>query len=319
MWRKTRAIRLLSAVISMASGLTALTVFSEHAPTNPPSCVHEIRYESFAGLIMVKMTIADSPPLDFVLDSGATQSFLTDPVLATALGLEIRELGLARGMGSAVTPVLVVEGVSIRNGGFEVLNVPLVIHDIGTHLKTTAGREIHGFLGADLFERFVVEINPEGNRLLLHDPLTFAYEDAGHHVPLEVVDRRPVVRCNAIVKKNGKEVPIRLVADTGSSRSLSLITKSARHIKPPADHSEGTSVGVVGRTKVIVASTQRLQLGPIVAEDVETTWVSSQGIPAVRNIPNLNGILGNRFLSQYRVFFDYGGNRLILGNLSNPS
>jgi hypothetical protein len=269
-------------------------------------------YEPFAGLILVSVTIADSPPLDFVLDSGATQSSITDPILAWALDLEIKESGLARGVGSGATRVLVAQEICIRMGGIEVLRAPLVIHDIGPRLAAAAGREIHGFLGADLFERYVVEINPVGRRLLLHDPETFTYMGPGYDVPLKVVDRRPVVHGTVIIKEGGKKVPVRLMADTGSSRSLSLITKSRRHLKPPAEQTVGASVGVVGETRVVVALTQRLQFGSIFAEGVETAWTEAFGVPAVRNIPNLNGILGNQFMNRFRVFFDYRGGRLIL-------
>ena len=302
-----------------AVGLPAIAEDPDAETGNSPSCVHEMRYESVAGLIVVSLSIADSPPLDFVLDSGATQSSLTDPLLAAALGLRVRKSGLARGVGSAATWVLVTERVGIRNDGFQILREPLVIHDIGPRLEATAGREIHGFLGADLFERYVVEIDPVDRRVLLHDPTTFRFQGAGHHIPLEVIDRRPVVHGTAIVKEHGAAVAVRLVVDTGSSRSLSLITKSARHLKPPSDRAEGANVGVVGESKVFLASTERLQIGPIVSEGVETAWVGTLGMPAVGNIPNLNGILGNRFLSRFRVIVDYRRDRLILSDPRVPS
>lgn len=309
MTRYSRLLLHFSVVMLMTTGAFAL---EEDSSPNPPSCVHELVYEPFAGLILVQVRIADSPPLDFLLDSGATQSSITDPFLAWALGLEIKESGLARGVGSGATRVLVAEDISIRIDGVEVLRAPLVVHDIGTRLAAMAGREIHGFLGADLFERYVVEIDPVGRRLLLHDPETFTYLGPGYDVPLEVVDRRPVVHGTVIVKEGGKEVPVRLVADTGSSRSLSLITKSRRHLKPPSEQTVGASVGVVGKTRVVVASTRRFQLGSIFAEGVETAWMETFSVPAVCNIPNVNGILGNRFMNRFRVFFDYRGGRLIL-------
>ena len=296
----------------ITTGALLATELEEDGSANPPSCVHETVYEPFAGLILVSLTIAGSPPLDFVLDSGATQSSITDPFLAWALGLEVKESGLARGMGSGATRVAVTEDICIRMDGIEVLRAPLVVHDIGARLAAAAGREIHGFVGADLFERFVVEIDPVGRRLLFHDPETFVYRGPGFEVPLEIVDRRPVVHGTVVIKESGKEVPVRLVVDTGSSRFLSLITRSGRHLKPPSEQTVGASVGVVGETTVVVASTQRLQLGSIVAKGVETAWMAAFDVPAVRNIPKLNGILGNQFLRRFRVFFDYRGGRLIL-------
>jgi len=305
---------LISLVLATLVVAVAPTVagFEEEGNTAPAACVHETVYEPFAGLILVSVTIAGSPPLDFVVDSGATSSSVTDPLLAWALGLEVRETGLARGVGSGAKRVSVAEDTCIRIDGVEVLRTPLVVHDIGTRLSATAGREIHGFLGADLFERFVVEIDPVGRRFLLHNPETFEYRGPGYEVPLEVVDRRPVVRGTVVVKEGGKEVPVRLVADTGSGRFLALITKSRRHLKPPAEQREGASIGVVGDSSVVVAVTQQLQLGSIVARTVETAWMEAFSVPAVRNIENLHGILGNQLLSSFRAFFDYRGGRLIL-------
>ena len=296
----------------MVAGAPAAAALEEDSSANPPSCVHEMVYEPFAGLVLVSVSIAGSPPLDFVLDSGATQSSITDPILAWALGLAVKESGLARGVGSGATRVVVAEDTCIRIDGIEVLRTPLVVHDIGTRLAETAGREIHGFLGADLFEQYVVEIDPVGRRLRLHDPDTFDYRGLGYQIPLEVVDRRPVVHGTVIVKEGGKEVPVRLVADTGSGRLLALITKSRRHLKPPTVQREGTSVGIVGDSTVVVALTRQLQLGSILARNVETAWMERFGVPAVRNIENLNGILGNRLLNRFRAFYDYRGGRLIL-------
>jgi len=301
------------AAVPMVAG------FEEDGDATPASCVHETVYEPFAALILVSVTIAGSPPLDFVLDSGATSNSVTDPLLAWALGLEVKEMGLARGVGSGATRVTVAKDTCIRIDGVEVLRTPLVVHDIGTRLAATAGREIHGFLGAALFERYVVEVDPVGRRLLLHDPETFEYRGHGFEIPLEVVDRRPVVRGTVVVKEGGKEVPVRLVADTGSGRFLALITKSRRHLKPPAEQREGASIGVVGDSTVVVAVTQRLQLDSIVARGVETAWMDAFSVPAVRNIENLNGILGNQLLSRFRAFYDYRGGRLILEPLDRSA
>ena len=309
---QTRFLILFLAATMMVGVAPKAAGFEGEGNPTPPSCVHESVYEPFAGLVLMSVTVADSPPLDFVIDTGATSSSVTDPLLAWALGLEVKETGLARGVGSGATRVSVAKDTSIRIDGVEVLRTSLVVHDIGTRLAATTGREIHGFIGSELFERYVVEINPVGSRLLLHDPETFDYRGPGFEVPLEVVDRRPVVSGTVVVREGGKEVPVRLLADTGSGRFLGLIIKSRRHLKPPAEQRTGVSVGVVGDTTVVVAMTQKLQLGSIVARRVETAWMEAFGVPAVRNIENLNGILGNQFLGSFRTFYDYRGGRLIL-------
>jgi len=306
---------LAAAILLIVSGHTVLAL--EGITEDRPGCVHELLYDPFAGLILVSVTIGESPPLDFVLDSGATQSAITDPNLAAALGLEVHEAGLARGMGSGATRVLIADHIGIRGDGQELLSASLVVHDIGGRLAAMAGRDIDGFLGADLFERYVVEIDPEGRRLLLHDPTTFVYSGGGEILPLEVVDRRPVVEGRVVVEAGKKSVPVRLVVDTGSSRYLTLITKSRRQLKPPAKRTLGASVGVVGDTLVVVSPVEGLQLGSLETQRVETAWMEPFRIPAVRNIPKLNGIIGNPLLSRYHVFFDYHHGRLILEGVSD--
>jgi hypothetical protein len=304
-------MRVVAAAI-LTAGTPVVSGFEPGGSETSASCVHEVAYEPFAGLILISVTVADSPPLDFVLDSGATQSSLTDPLLARFLGLETKEIGLARGVGAGAKRVAVAEDVCIRMDGVEVLRTPLVIQDIGSRLEEGAGREIHGFLGADLFTRYVVEIDPAGRRLLLHDPKDFVYRGQGFEIPLEIEDGRPIVQGAVIVEEGGKEIPVRLMVDTGSSRFLALVTKSRRRLRPPSEQQTGASVGVVGNTTVSLASTYKFRLGPVIGTRVETAWLGGHEVPGVRSVENLNGILGNRFLSRVRVIFDYRQGRLIL-------
>jgi hypothetical protein len=285
----------------------------------PPSCVHELRYELFAGLILISVTIDDSPPLDFVLDSGASRSAINDPHLAAALGLEGKQVGLSRGMGSGASVVVIADDVCIRSDGVEILCTQLVVHDIARRLAEMAGREIDGFLGADLFRRYVVELDPVGRRMLLHDPAAFTFGGRGEVLPLEVLDNRPVVEGTVVVEEGGKPIPVRLAVDTGSSRSLTLITKSRRRLKPPAEQSLGASVGVVGETLLVISPIRSISLGSFAIERVEAAWAEPFRVPAVRNIPKLNGILGNRLLRRFRVTIDYSGERLFLDPLYGSS
>ena len=298
-------------------GLSAAVATEVDGADRPPTCTHELTYEPFAGLILVSVTIGGSPPLDFVLDSGATQSAINDPFLAQALGLEATEAAFARGVGSGAKRVVIVDDIAIRCDGVEILRAPLVVHDIGRQLAALAGREIDGFLGAGLFERYVVEINPAGHRLVLHDPSTFVYSGDGVVLPLEVEDRRPMVEAQVVIREGDRPVPVRLLVDSGSSRFMSLITKSRRGLKPPRGLSMSGSVGVVGETQVAVGPLWRIQLGSIGIENVETAWAESPEVPAVRNIPNLNGIIGNQLLRRFRVFFDYDHRAIIFERLSS--
>jgi hypothetical protein len=259
--------------------------------------------------------VAGSPPLDFVLDSGANRSSISDPQLATVLGLEVTEVGIARGVGPGAVGVLITEPTTLASNGSQLLTVSLAVHDIGQLLAARAGREIDGFLGRELFDNYVVEVDPIRRLLRLHEPSSFIYHGSGKVLPLEVQDGRAVVR--ARVNVSGKTTVVAtLLVDTGSSRYLTLIAGGQRQLVPPTDQGRTTSVGVTGTTSVKISRVVELELGELVAYDVETAWVEPHQIAAARAIPRLDGVIGNRLLSRFTVYFDYHQGRLILEPLS---
>ena len=73
-----------------------------------------------------------------------------------------------------------------------------------------------------------------------------------------------------------------------------------------------TSVRFVGETLVVVAPVSELRLGDLVTSNLAAALMEPFRVPAVRNIPKLNGMVGNLLLSRYHVFFDYRHGRMIL-------
>ena len=195
--------------------------------------------------------------------------------------------------------------------GVELLRTEFAIHDIGPMLSRRSGRSIDGIIGYALFSRYVVEFEPLSGRLRLHDPATFSYEGDGWVLPMAIEDRRPTIEARVVVSGD-RVIPIKLMVDTGSSRALSLLIGSKRRLTPPADTVTSSGIGVTGEVAVQIGRIERLEISSITLSHAETAWVEPYRISAARNIEDLNGILGNRFLKMFRVFFDYNGGRLIL-------
>ena len=99
MFKKTLAAALAIAALAAAPEPFGLASADE-PDAGRLSCTHELSFEPFAGIMLTPVTIAGSPPLNFIIDSGASMSAINDPLLAQRLGLGIREGGLARGLGS---------------------------------------------------------------------------------------------------------------------------------------------------------------------------------------------------------------------------
>ncbi len=173
------------------------------------------------------------------------------------------------------------------------------IHDIGARLAAIAGREIDGLLGWELFDRYVVELDPDRRRMRLHPAETFEYWGQGEVIALSVEDRRPVIEATVSVEGD-RAVPVRLLLDTGSSTYLTLISGSRRRLAPAESRERGeTRVGITGSTRPIAGAVARFDLGSITVENLDVSWVGAHAVPAARAITKLNGILGSRLLARF--------------------
>ncbi len=277
----------------------------------PSSCVIELRFETFRGLILVPIEIGGSPPLDFILDSGANVTALNDAYLANALNLHYVSTGRARGVGLDPVPVLVAPDVAVRSEGRELYRTDLVIHHVQPVLEEHAGRSIHGLLGADLFERYVVEVDPRLQRLLLHDPDSFTYQGRGLSVELESRNRWPTTE-GRLTTDSGQRVKVRLLLDTGTPATLVVIEGSHRKLQLPEDRHPQEVVGLGGVSDVNIARVRRLQLDGLVLDDIDATYIHRAAIPAARALGRLHGVLGTGLLLGYHSIIDVPHGRLIL-------
>ena len=296
----------------------ALVLLAWGAPGSAPGqpCSHELVYEPYRGLILLPLSVGGSPALDWVVDSGSNVSALTDRNLAAALELAVGGRGLARGMGRGAASVDFVRGVKLRTGGVDLLTADLAVHHLTPLLTRHADREIHGLLGWELFDRYAVEIDPAGNRLLLHEP---GSARAGREpvARLRVESRRALVEAR-LETLEGRRINVRLLVDTGSGGTLTLIEGSARHLEAPADARRETVVGIGGEVPTAYARAASFELGPVTLRDLEVSYVQRSSLPAAGALQDLNGVLGNGFLSRFRVVIDYRDEALILRRRDDP-
>ena len=310
-------IRPILIVVAVLAGICVVgwcaSVFSQtvESETDQPPCIHELVYESAFGVSLIEVEVAGSQPLTFLVDTGATQSAFNDTLMAESIGLEAASSGLARGLGAGAKPIVITNEAAVSHRGVELLRTDFAIHDIGPMLMRRSGRSIDGIIGYALFNRYVVEFEPLSGRLRLHDPETFSYDGDGWVLPMEIEDKRPTIEARVVVSGD-RVIPVKLMVDTGSSRALSLLIGSKRRLNPPADTITSSGIGVTGEVAVQIGRIERLEISTITLSQAETAWVEPYRISAARNIEDLNGILGNRFLSMFRVFFDYNKGQLIL-------
>jgi hypothetical protein len=266
------------------------------------------------GLATVPIQIGDSPPLNFVIDSGSEYTSLNDAELIDELNLHTREAGVARGMGGTELSIQMAPDVALRAADGELFRTNLTVHHLSSLLETETGRDLNGLLGSDLFENYVVEIDPAAGQVLLHEPEAFVYRGQGHVIPLAVDHRRPFVKAR-VRTVSGKRVKVRLMVDTGSEHHLALILGSNRHINVPEQHYKVTALGVGGEIDAFVGPVAGLEIGSLTGGRMPAGFFHPISMPAAQSIKNFDGLVGNGLLGKYRTILDYHRKLLILEDL----
>jgi len=271
----------------------------------------KIPFELVSNHIYLKVKINNSPPLSFLLDTGAGANCL-DLSKAQELGLQTTGKVEAKGVGgSADASFLKVDSILV--GDLNLLNQNLASIQLSP-LGRFDGEEIDGILGYDFLNRFVVEIDYAKAVLTIWESDSFQYSGAGEKIPISIEGNTP-----QLTAKIDREYEATFRIDTGSRNSLDLhapfvrehelLKKYPKYIDAPGGFGVGgASQGVMGRMK-------SLQIGNFaVISPVTGFSLADQGAFATTKSA---GNIGGGILKRFKVIFDYAHHQMILEKNEN--
>jgi hypothetical protein len=180
-------------------------------------------------------------------------------------------------------------------------------------LSTGMGQDIDGIIGTQFIRQFVLEIDYQARTITVHDRNTFKYDGQGAEIPIEFYQAHPTISAT-ITPLGGQPITRRFVLDLGSSMALALhapfvteqglLGAQANTIRLIGAAGAGGSVkGQVGRV-------ESLQIGPYQLSSVVTVF--TEDTAGAFADQNLAGNIGMQIATRFRVFLDYGHNRIIL-------
>ena len=180
-------------------------------------------------------------------------------------------------------------------------------------LSTGMGQEIDGIVGTTFIKQFVLEVDYQTRTITFHPRETFDYKGKGESIPIEFYRAHPTL--SATVKAiGGQPVTRRFVLDLGSGMALALhspfvaeqnlLGAQTRTVKLIGAAGAGGSVkGQVGRV-------ESLQIGSYQLSQVLTVF--TEDTAGAFSDPTLAGNIGMQIATRFKVFLDYGRNRIIL-------
>lgn len=258
------------------------------------------------NLVLMTVQVGASPPLAFIVDTGAENSVIAEDRLA-ATGLSAGETLSATAQGGEIDAAPI-RGATMRFGGVTLRPETMIAVDL-SGLSAGLGRRIDGIIGYELFERFVVRFDYDRRRLILIEP--GEYRPEGHIVPLEIRGNTPFVA--ATVNQGGRQFPARFLIDTGAVSALTVYGEFvAAHPELVPSSAIALTGGALlpGQFRARVGHLDALAFGPESFRKIVANFSSSSGADDAAE--GDSGQIGGEVLSRFDITFDYAHRRMLL-------
>src|SRR5688572_14278794 len=247
--------------------LSVLAAFVAPYPAAGQRAVVEpvaIPFELATRHIIVNVTINNSRPLSFVLDTGAHAALVRMDV-AKELGLKLEgELNVG-GAGPGIQKGRYVSGATWSLVGLPGFSQPVTFALPMPELPVALGRPIDGIIGGEFIRQFVLELDYQAQRIRLHDPASFTYKGGGEAVPIEFVSGTHPTFAAMVTPIGGKPIERRFLFDIGSGQALVLHSPFVNEQKLPGPDMKTIraigGAGAGGKTAGQVGRVESLRIG----------------------------------------------------------
>lgn len=282
----------------------------------------KVKFELINNVIVFPLQV-NGTELKFILDSGVSTPILFNLMEQDSIQInKVSEITI-RGLGEGEP----IQALSSRGNFFQIGDIRnpnqelYVVLDQSLNFSPSLGIPVHGIIGYDLFRDFVVEINYGSEHIRFHN--SELYNDRpnrrGQTLPLSLIRKKAYVD-GSVVLPDKKEVPVRMLMDTGSSDAIWLFENEAIGV-PDKNYVDFLGRGLGGdiygkRTKI-----NRIKIGDFVIEEAKTAFPDLASFNAIKNFGNRNGSLGGEVLKRFNLIFDYSRQKITLrknGNFNAP-
>jgi len=281
----------------------------------------DIPFEYENNLIIVSVVINNIFPLKFIFDTGAEHTILTKREITDLLQIpyEKRFTIVGSDMQSELYAYLA-RGLNLKTDNIEFLNRSiLVLEDDYFQFEQFTGIDVQGILGADLFRRFIVEINYQKQVISLYDPRYNEGPPGDNFVelPIEMSRHKPYLYACTHPQQDST-LSTKLLLDTGASLALLLYTDTHPDMRlPPTVIKSNIGMGIGGFLEGFLGRVERFDLAGFSFQGVVTNFQEIYPIVDTTYMNDRNGILGNQILSRFVVVIDYVRGRLYLQPRNN--
>lgn len=276
-----------------------------------------IPFQLHSNLIIVPVRINESDTLHFILDTGVSNTIITDPSAFRKQPLRLtRKIKLTgAGEGGNLTASVAIDN-RLNMGGLKASHHNLVILDEDIlKLSEYVGTPVHGIFGYDIFANFVVNVDFQRREITVMDPKKYRYKKRkGDRYPITIQDTKAYTDALAVFDGE-KSLPLRVVLDTGAGHALLLDRSRSTAAMPLPVKSIRAQLGR-GLNGVINGSMGRIQkirFGRYELDNILASFPDSVsfGMKLV-DMPERQGNVGCELLRRFNVTFNYPDRYIVM-------
>ncbi len=280
----------------------------------------KVRFQLINNLIVIPIEV-NGANLSFILDTGVSRPILFNLTDRDSVQLNhVTEITI-QGLGGG-NPI---KALSSRGNQFRIKQIHntdqllYVVMDKQMNFSPSLGIPVHGIIGYDLFRDFVVEVNYRTKSLTFHDPRHYRQQQKNKDVtlPLTLINRKAYLD-GLIDIDTLKDVPVKLLVDTGSSDAVWLFPDKQKGIGLPDKYyddflGKGLNGNIFGKRTMI----KRIRIGDFELHNAKTAFPNMESFSAVKDLGDRNGSVGGEVLKRFNMVFNYPSNEVTLRKNAN--
>lgn len=264
-------------------------------------------FEKVNNLIVIPVVLNERLPLKFILDTGVRSTILTDRTISDVINISydravtIAGAGQVRELNAYLVSDIILSMPGINGYGQSMIVLEEDYLELGSHL----GMDVHGIIGYEFFQHFIVRIDYDRKLITVYDPEVFRAGRRFTKIPITVEQGRPFI-CTTVTQYDGTMVHPKLLIDSGASHGVLLETDTDENIIMPEEKLKtiigwglgGELAGYLGRVK-------KLSVGEFMFKDVLTSFAEDYSDQTSPGAVERNGSMGGDLLSRFTVILDY--------------
>ncbi|WP_248723912.1 hypothetical protein [Seonamhaeicola sp. ML3] len=270
-------------------------------------------YEMINGLIVIKLQINNSKPLNFVLDTGApiTCIFESDRAIGFQDPLDEHDKIGSHTETYMEKPVKFIDGLHLKlNDDIFLKNLSVGLWPPELFFKSTSYDNVpyDGIIGYDLLRFVMLEINQESKTITLHNPKEAILPDDWVYSNLEFKNNKPYCNINLRIKPEDENIPLKAHLDFGNINHMWVKTNPSKNIIAPVESKEQViGMSLDGKPMMGISwPIHSLEIAGFINWAVPIRF-SSTGHSRDKN---REGHIGLRELERFNLLIDYHNERL---------